>query len=220
MPSVGIGMNSNGKSFIRDLSGQVFGRLTVIGYAGRDSRAQSMWLCRCECGAEKSIRVNSLTGGKTKSCGCFQKELRANLSRTHGLASTPEYNAWKNMRKRCENPKDPKFPLYGGRGISVSEEWKSFESFFRDMGTRPGKEYSIDRIENDLGYCKENCRWTTQDVQTRNTRRNRWIDTPEGPMVVSEAARKFGISEAVIRGRLRRGIQGMALLNPLSARQK
>lgn len=87
---------------------------------------------------------------------------------THGLTNSAEYRVWASMIQRCQNPKSQRFSSYGGRGISVCERWQKFEGFFADMGVRPSPEFSIDRIDNDEGYSKENCRWATRSQQQKN----------------------------------------------------
>lgn len=206
-------------SRVKDLSGRVFERLTVLGFAGLDARFKANWLCRCECGIEKTVGGNTLTQGETRSCGCLQREAASALSKTHGRTGSPEFDAWLNMLKRCENPNDPAYENYGGRGIDISSEWRSFENFIRDMGRRPSKKHSLDRRNNDLGYCKENCRWATRVEQNRNHRRNRWIETPKGRMLLCEAVERSGINMVTLRSRLRRGWPPERLFDPLKVNQ-
>lgn len=212
-------MDLKPSSRIKDLSGRVFERLTVLGFAGLDSRFKATWLCRCECGIEKAVGGNTLTQGRTRSCGCLQRESVSALSKTNEWTGTPERAAWVNMLSRCENPAHPSFENYGGRGISVSLDWHSFENFIRDMGYRPSDKHSIDRIENDLGYSKENCRWATRAVQNRNHRRNRWIETPLGRMLLCDAAEKSGVDAVTLRSRLRRGWPPERLFDALKINQ-
>jgi hypothetical protein len=202
-----------------DITGQVFSRLTVLAFDGVDEKQNSRWKCRCECGETVSVRRQGLTGGKTKSCGCLQREAAAAISKTHGATKTPEYSAWKAMKFRCSNPAADSYKDYGARGISVASAWDDFERFLADMGPRPGPGYSIDRIDNDGDYEPGNCRWTTRDVQARNNRRNTYIDTPKGRMTVTDAAAAFGISPEGFRGRIRRGWSGDKLFSPLRPNQ-
>lgn len=147
-----------------DITGQRFGRLLVLKYSG------GLWQCQCDCGVIKGIVGYELLSGKTKSCGCLKRERIINRSTTHGKRKTPEYDIWAAMRNRCNNPNDKSYPNYGGRGIKICEEWQKFENFIRDMGFRPGKEYSLDRIDVNGSYCKENCRWATNEQQYNNKR--------------------------------------------------
>ena len=160
---------------------QRFGKLVVCGEAvGIGS--QRYVLVQCDCGsAQKAVRLGHLTSGRTRSCGC-EKGRRSHGQGGHGgngSPRTPEYTAWQSLRQRCLNPKNPQWKNYGGRGITVSAEWvSSFETFLRDMGPRPSLKHSIDRINNDGAYSRENCRWATQAEQRANQRKGcRWKPT-------------------------------------------
>jgi len=149
-----------------DLTGNKYGRLVVLSRSGKNKHGQSLWLCRCDCGKEKVISSVSLKGGRSNSCGCLQKESRIK----HGKHKTPTYNSWDSMIQRCENPKTPKYTLYGGRGIKVCDSWHEFKNFFEDMGERPSTEYSLERVDNNGNYEPGNCKWATQIEQCRNRR--------------------------------------------------
>lgn len=150
---------------VKNLTGQKFGLLTVIGFAGSIAH-KSHWLCRCDCGNNKTVKGIYLTDGATKSCGCNRF---AGHRRTHGKSHTRAFNIWLGMKQRCENPKNPAYRLYGGRGIAICARWQKFENFFADMGPAPNG-LSIDRKDNDKGYDRSNCRWATPLQQSRNRR--------------------------------------------------
>src|SRR5882757_4331895 len=154
-----------------NLIGQKFGRLLVIACEGYFN-GQSRWRCQCECGEIKINGSSNLRQGRVKSCGCFNREFKAagGPNKRHGMFGTPTYNTWGGMKGRCYNPKNHKFPDYGGRGITVCDRWlTSFENFFADMGLKPqGK--TIDRMENNGNYEPSNCRWATPIQQVHNRR--------------------------------------------------
>lgn len=128
---------------------------------------------KCNCGNLFSIQLNAIKSGHTKSCGCFRRNMVANNNFRHGLRKLPEYSLWLNMKQRCTNTKYKNFRIWGGRGITICNRWlSSFESFYNDMGKQPFKRAGIDRINNELGYSKENCRWASPKTQCNNTRRN------------------------------------------------
>jgi hypothetical protein len=130
----------------------------------------------CQCGNEFETAVKSLQNGHTKSCGCLRKKALINKNTKHGLSDMYEYSLWLNMKQRCTNPNFKYFKDWGGRGITLCEEWFSFEKFYVDMGKQPNKRMGIDRIDNNKGYSKENCRWATQKTQNNNKRNNLYIE--------------------------------------------
>lgn len=158
-----------------NLLNKKFDDLEVVGFEGI-IKGHRHWKCLCSCGNFITLRGASLVHGNTKSCGCLHKKVVGDTFRTHGKAKSKEYRSWQHLKERCLNPKDPAYFNYGGRGITVCDEWKdSFEKFYEDMGECP-KNYSIERIDNEKGYYKENCKWASREEQSLN-RRNTVIVT-------------------------------------------
>lgn len=153
------------KSRLIDLKGKQFNYLKVLSRDSAVSTGEAYWICECHCGIIKSISSSDLRKGKTKSCGC----MRTHPSTTHGMSNSSEYKIYKGMIQRCTNKNKTEYRYYGGRGITVCDTWKgSFEKFLEDMGLRPNPSYSLDRMDSNGPYSKENCRWATPDEQWEN----------------------------------------------------
>jgi hypothetical protein len=193
---------------VKNITGQRFGRLLVLGYVGTDNSRNSIWRCKCDCGASADVRRSHLVGGITQSCGCFGSERRSELTKerftTHGMSDTPAYNAWSNMRMRCQNPSHPSYSNYGGRGITVCKRWQEFENFFADMGEPPAG-MSLDRKDNDGNYEPDNCRWATNRQQAINKRSNQLLTLDGRTMTMMQWASVTGIKANTIWYRLDRG---------------
>lgn len=196
-----------------DLTGLKFERWLVVKET-RKKQNHTYWLCMCDCGNEREVVGQHLRNGKSKSCGCFHKEITREIHKTHGMSKNDTYGIWKGMKARCKSKNSMSYASYGANGITVCEQWEEFENFLEDMGYRPGKEFSIDRIDVTKGYFKKNCKWSTRLEQARNRRTSKFIDTIEGKMTVSEAARRAGISQSGMTNRIIIGCPVEKLLNP------
>lgn len=189
-----------------DMTGRRFGRLLVIAEAGRNKHRAVMWRCRCDCGAESIVRAQYLRSGHTTSCGCWKREVPGTWTLKHGQSNSRLYKIWRNMVRRTTDPNFPDYPNYGGRGITVCQEWReSFEAFARDMGPTHRNDLTLDRIDNEGSYEPDNCRWATAIEQARNKRSNRLITFDGKTMPVSAWAEHTGISGPAIRYRLHNG---------------
>lgn len=188
----------------RDLKGLRFGRLVVTEYAGSNG-SKSLWVTRCDCGSTRTHAASELLKGRTKSCGCLRNAQQSERAATHRMSKHPAYAVWRSMLDRCRLPTHQAWARYGGRGISVCERWNSFANFWADMGPSYVSGLTLDRRDNNAGYSPENCRWVTRQVNSRNRRSNRVIQTPEGPMQLCAAAEVSGIGKTTLMYRHRAG---------------
>lgn len=196
----------------KDETGKQFGRLTVIGIAGKSKNRQLIWDCKCACGKNTKVRGDGLRTGKVLSCGCYGIEQRKKANTVHNLSKSPEYKIWQSMKSRCYNDNNMMFYLYGERGITVSNSWNiSFTQFYKDMGKRPSDNHSIERINNNLGYNSINCKWATLKEQSHNKRSNRIIVFKNKSLLLCEWAKLLNISS---NKRLNNWTLSQALLTP------
>lgn len=187
----------------KDMTGQKYGMATVTDYWCKDGKAHHLWECICDCGNDFLARGNNLKTGNTISCGCQHSGGRA--VERHGMHKSKEYSTWQHMRNRCNDPKNKKYPLYGGRGIKPCERWNSFDAFLEDMGEMPEWASSLDRIDPDKGYFKENCRWADVMMQNRNLRTVVKVEYNGETVVLNELAERMGLTPACVKSRIRRG---------------
>lgn len=198
--------------------GNKYGRWTVLGvgesrfYSDKTKKTSiehRMWLCLCECGTERVVSEMSLKSGKSVSCGCYNRE-RSSLKHTkHGEVvgdiKSVEYSVWSQLKARCNNPKNSRFAMYGGRGISVCERWNEFGNFLEDMGRRPGKSYSLDRIDNNKGYSPDNCKWSTPHEQMTNRTITRFVSMNGEKVPLATLAKQHNIPANTLRFRILKG---------------
>lgn len=184
----------------KDETGQKFGKLTVVSrHIDLENTNEAMWNCLCDCGKEHVASGQHLRRGMVKSCGCLLKDLMT----THGLSDTPEYNIWRHVKDRCRNNHNGNFKRYGGRGITMCDDWYfNFHNFYRDMGPRPGEGYSIERKDNEKGYYKENCKWATKTEQANNRSTNVFYTYKGVSRTISGWCRELKLDEALVRCRM------------------
>ena len=187
---------------LKDLTGERFSRLLVVEHAHSVNYRHS-WRCRCDCGNSVVALGSNLRTGKTRSCGCLMK----GCAHTHGLSRLPEYHVWASMIQRCTNKNNTRYHCYGGRGISVCERWHTFPEFFEDMGPRPSRNHSIDRINNDGNYEPGNVRWATYVEQANNKRFNNLFSIEGRVDTLSNWARLLNVNPySLVWQRVRHGM--------------
>lgn len=208
----------------KDLSGKRFGRLVAIKTCGISKGGGYRWLCQCDCGNEKIVPVSYLTTGQTRSCGCLHTEvvIKQNKSqekrkstaewnriykKTHGQTKTRLYKIWQGMKKRCLDPNSHAYKDYGGRGISVCQEWvDSFEAFF-DWAIDSGymEDLTIERKDNDGDYTPENCKWAGVFEQANNKRSNVYLTSDGKTQTLKQWADELGMNYSTMHSRLKMG---------------
>ncbi len=199
---------------VLEITGKQFGHLLVIGRPSQSSGKvpRHVVLVRCVCGTEKKKSTHELLRGGIRSCGCKKAQIIAEKKTTHGHSigsssgsATSTYISWAAARRRCSNPNDKRWHRYGGRGITFCDRWQKFENFLLDMGERPGKDYQLDRSDNNKGYSPDNCRWVRPRDNQNNKEKCRYITAFGKAMTVSEWERETGINQETIRARVDRG---------------
>lgn len=207
-----------------DLKKDKYGRWTLLSESAKTRSNHKRYLCRCECGVVRTVRMIHLKSGASKSCGCLKREICAESgrrNRIHGNAgerATLTYKSWRAMTQRCCNPKNAGYSIYGAKGISVCDRWKtSFQNFLADMGERPTASHSIDRINPRGQYDPANCRWATPLQQQRNRTNNTFVTIDGVRKCVTEWVEAPGsVSKSAFRRRIQSGWEPKrALFEPI-----
>ena len=196
-----------------DLTGQRFGKLVVLNrtedYIFKSGRKERMWHCQCDCGNIIDVVGTNLKNNNTISCGCFRREKMKNLKTTHGLSHSRLRLIYRNIKSRCYNPNDKKFKNYGGRGITICDEWlgdNGFINFYNWAVTHGYSEnLTIDRIETNGNYEPSNCRWADFTVQANNRTNNHLITYNDKTMTISNWAKELGINYKTLSNRILQG---------------
>ena len=189
------------------------GRLTVVSIADYEKKRRRLFLCTCDCGNTKQIPAYSVISQKTKSCGCLRSEGLVRRNTTHGESKTRLYRIWDHMIRRCRNPSDRAYKDYGGRGIYVIDEWLRFESF-RKWAYENGyaENLTLERVDNDGGYCPENCSWIPAEAQQSNRRNNVRVTIDGQSLTIAELSRKTGINRQTLSDRYHAGRKNADIL--------
>lgn len=188
------------------LLNQRFGSLTVIKEIGRSKHGDVMWLCLCDCGNTTEVKSVNLIHGATKSCGCKTNEMISDKNKKHGLVNDKLYSVWSGMKSRCYNPNNREYNNYGGRGITICDEWKNDFTKFYNWAINNGfdKNLTIDRININQNYCPDNCRWITNKEQQRNKRNTIYLTYKNETKPLMEWSEIVGINSETIKNRLKR----------------
>lgn len=184
-----------------NIAGQIFGKLTAIKRVGTTKHGKAIWQFSCFCGNTSETTAGNVLSGNTISCGCLSSRLTAK----HHMHGTRLYNIYNHMVGRCYRLTDDNYNLYGGRGITVCEEWLNDRSIFFKWALSHGysEKLTIDRIDNDKGYYPDNCRWATQLEQTNNRRNTRFVTINNQTKPLADWARQYGIKISIFRSRLK-----------------
>lgn len=194
-----------------DMSGERYGRLTVIKRDGNTKQGKPLWLCQCDCGNLTHVPRKRLLEGSTSSCGCYRREFSSQQHKTHGMSKSGNthnrlYRIWGGIKDRCHNPKSKYWDKYGGRGITVCDEWHYDYMKFHDWSMANGytDELTLDRIDNDKGYCPENCRWATYLVQENNRTNNVLYEIDGEVLTLAQLARRDNLTRCLTEKNTRR----------------
>lgn len=211
----------NNENYIQeDLTGMKFGYLTVLEYKpykNKNNRTIPKWLCRCDCGKLTEVIKHNLINGHTVSCGCARNIRKVK----HNMSKTRFHAIWCGMKNRCNNKNVKAYPNYGGRGIKVCEEWYDFKNFMNDMYSSylehidkfGEKETTLDRIDNNKEYSKNNCKWSTNKEQSLNRRSNKKYMINGELLTAFEISKKYNMTYSTVMHRLHRGWSMERIIN-------
>lgn len=207
---------------VPDLAGQTFGELTVIKQTSKNNHGEMLWLCKCSCGNERTATSNKLTHGYTMSCNACRYKRIAEKNRQRGRKPTRLCGIYKHMLERCYNQKSAMYYRYGGRGITVCDEWKDSFISFRAWALENGysEHLTIDRIDNDGNYTPENCRWSTVEVQANNRSTNHYITYNGETDTMANWSKKTGINYGTLQTRVELGWPVEKLFIPLTRKAR
>lgn len=195
---------SNWSGQIKDITGQRFARLLVLKFIKTDNKRRSLWKCQCDCGKKLIVPKNNLISGNTKSCGCYALDTITK----HNKSNSRLFRVWAGIKQRCLNPNASEYRNYGGRGITICDEWLDFECFYDwainngFVEESPKHKNTIDRIDVNGNYEPGNCRFVDMKTQSNNTRRNRYITFNENTLTISQWAEKLGINRRTLEARI------------------
>lgn len=190
-----------------NLQGVRFGRLVVVSF-NKTGDHGNIWNCICDCGNIKTARAAKLRSGEVQSCGCLREEnrkLQCQKRIKHSLSKSRIYSIWHNMLRRCNNKNRPSFKMYGGRGITVCNSWLNFDNFYNDMYDGYMSNLTLERIDNNEGYCKINCKWATVKEQSNNRRNNILVTINGVQRTLTEYVNLFDCNFGTVYSRLKRG---------------
>lgn len=188
----------------KEIIGNIYGRLMPILECGKTSSGQYRYLSVCECGTSKVITGSLMSQGVVLSCGCLKRERMISRNTKHNGCGTSTYETWQGMKSRCTNQNQSAYANYGARGITFDSAWDEFAAFVADMGERPNG-CTLERIDNDKGYSKENCKWATNAEQSRNTRQNVNLTFNGKTQCMTDWAKELAIPYPTIQDRVRKG---------------
>jgi hypothetical protein len=204
---------------IKNIVGERFGRLIVLSSSGKDKFGNYKWLCKCDCGNEIITKGIYLKKGETRSCGCLAKELQKQRHTTHNRCKEHLYKIWASMKSRCYNPHNKRYLNYGGRGITVCEEWKKDYMSFRKWAYANGYDENadfmkctLDRTDTNGNYEPSNCRWVTMKEQANNKTNNRLLTYNGETLTASQWADKIGINRDTLWQRYKRNPNNLDLV--------